>query len=123
MALPSQANPLTSTSPSPRTAALARAFKRAVDEKLVPYLNPDGSWSCKQYTLHVTGERPDQLVCSCVGASAHLVCKHLAVVAFARKYGLRPIRSVAAVQTPAEPRDPAYHLPPSLLRASQGLRS
>ena len=81
---------------SPQCAALARAFDRAKAERLIAFQVSPTAWECKSYTLTVTGPRPQDLACSCIAGTRGLTCKHVATVAFARKYGLHPIRPVAA---------------------------
>jgi len=86
----------TTPTQSPTAAAFARAFDRAVAEKLVAFPNADGTWTCKSYTVTITdAARLTAMTCDCQGGG-HVACKHRAVVAFARKHGVRPIRPVAA---------------------------
>ena len=89
------------TTQSPTAAAFARAFDRAVAEKLVAFPNADGTWTCKSYTVTITdAARLTAMTCDCQGGG-HVACKHRAVVAFARKHGVRPIRPVVGEVAPS----------------------
>jgi hypothetical protein len=83
--------------PTSRTSALSRAFERAKAERLLTFRNEDGTWSCKSYTLTVTGERPQDVACSCPAGTRGLICKHAVLVMFCRKHHVRPIRPVKPV--------------------------
>lgn len=83
-------------------AALLAALARAKAEKLVAYPNPDGTWSCRDHTIRVTGPRAQDVACDCADATyRHRVCKHAVCVVFARKHHVRPVRPVTPV--PAAP--------------------
>ena len=123
-----------------RTSAFARAMARAQAEKLVAYPNQDGTWTCKQYTVTITGRRCDDVACSCQAGAHDIICKHAVCVVAARKWGVRPVRPALEVvpSTPAEIAekarlvaevtrelvafDAAYALPASLAAARSGLR-
>ncbi len=90
---------------SPARQCWLRAWERAVNEKLIPYLNADGSWTVKSYTITVTGASWSHLACSCPGGR-HIACKHRSVVAAAISRGLRPVRGTertAAAPAPFVP--------------------
>jgi hypothetical protein len=88
---------------SPETEALARAFERAVAEKIVVYrvANPTmlgvasvvNGWTLKPYTITITGEQPQDVTCDCASGQHGRACKHRAVAIFARQhhvYAQRP---------------------------------
>ena len=47
---------------------LMRAFRRALAEHLFAYPRPDGRWTCKHYTIDVTGPQPTDVDCDCADA-------------------------------------------------------
>ena len=96
-----------------RTSAFSRAMDRATSERLVAYPNADGTaWTCKSYTVAVTGRRCDDVACSCPAGRNDVICKHAVCVVAARKWHVRPVKpSVAAMD-----------LPPSLAAVRAGLR-
>jgi hypothetical protein len=79
---------------SPARQCWIRAWQRAVDEKLVPYRNQDGTWTEKTYTVVATGLGWSDLTCTCAG-SRHAACKHRAVVAKAIALHVRPIKGTS----------------------------
>lgn len=79
-------------------ARLARAMDRAKAEKLIAFPNADGTWSCKTYTLTITGPKVTQVACNCIAGQSGQVCKHSICVMMARKYHVRPIRPTQAVE-------------------------
>jgi hypothetical protein len=81
---------------SPTRQCWLRAWDRARTEKLIPFPNVDGSWSCKSYTIAVTGAGWSDLSCTCPAGRNGRVCKHVAVVAKSIAAGVRPIRPVPA---------------------------
>jgi hypothetical protein len=115
----------TSKTLSPECAALARAFGRAVSEKIVVFrISPtslgvatvaDGRWTRKPYTLSVVGERAQDVVCCCPASLKGRECKHRATGIFCRKYGVY-------ARQPQPAFDPSNDLPPSLRAARAGLR-
>ena len=123
-----------------RTSAFARAMARAQAEKLVAYPNQDGTWTCKAYTIAITGRRCDDVACSCTAGRNDTICKHAVCVVAARKWGVRPVRPSLGVvpSTPAEVAEKArlvaevthelvafdavYQMPVSLAAARSGLR-
>ena len=85
-------------------AVLRRAFRRAVEEGLSAYPQPDGRWICKHYHLMLTGPRPEDVACDCADAIfRERICKHAACVVFYRVYGLVPCPPLAATQVPSLP--------------------
>ena len=80
-----------------RTSAFARAMARAQAEKLVAYPNQDGTWTCKAYTIAITGRRCDDVACSCTAGRNDTICKHAVCVVAARKWGVRPVRPALEV--------------------------
>lgn len=83
--------------PASKADTLARAFDRAKAERLVAFRNADGTWSCKDYTLTVTGDRPQDVSCSCPAGARGLTCKHAVCVMFCRKHHVLPVRPVERV--------------------------
>jgi hypothetical protein len=79
-----------------------RAWDRAKSEKLIPFRNADGTWSCKSYTIAITGPGWSDITCTCAAGRNGRICKHSAVVAFARANGLSPIRPALVALEGAE---------------------
>jgi hypothetical protein len=103
---------------SPLGSAYKAALGRAAAEKLVAFPDADRTaWSCKGYTVSVTGPKWFDLTCTCKGRR-HVACKHRAAVAFAIRHGLRPIRP--AVKGKEVGASPAFTLQPSVLLAGPG---
>src|SRR5438067_2504588 len=71
-----EAHPMASqiAAQTPTQAALARAFDRAVAERLVAYPIEGGAWVCKTYTLRITGPHAWEVSCSCPATG---ICKHM----------------------------------------------
>jgi hypothetical protein len=82
---------------SDHTSNLARAYRRAVAERLAAYPEAPRRWACKHYTIEITGPTPLELSCDCADAVfRERLCKHAACVAFYRVYGLVPCAPAAA---------------------------
>ena len=86
------ATAVATTTCSPARACWLRAWHLAQAEKLICYPNADGSWSCKSYTIRVTGAGWSALSCTCAAGSHGRACKHCAIVAKCLAVGVRPIR-------------------------------
>jgi hypothetical protein len=103
-------SPRTPSTQSPRDLAveLLASLARAKAERLVAYPSGDGTWSCRDYQIVETGPRPQDVRCDCADAVfRERLCKHSAVVVFARKYGLRPIRPQLQPEPAYEPAEKA----------------
>ena len=103
---------------SPARACWLRAWDRAKAEKLICYLNADGSWSVKTYTIRVTGAGWSDLSCTCAG-NRHVACKHRAIVAKCLAVGIRPIRGTE--KTGKEAAAPATFSPAQLAVIAAGV--
>jgi hypothetical protein len=79
-----------------------RAWDRAKSEKLIPFRNADGTWSCKSYTIAATGPGWSALSCTCAAGRNGRICKHVAVTAKAIAVGVRPIRPALVAQDRTE---------------------
>ncbi len=88
---------ITQTACSPARQCWLRAWDRARTEKLIPYLNADGTWSVRGYTITVTGKGWSDLACTCPGGR-HIACKHRSAVAKAIAVGVRPMRGTEKAQ-------------------------
>jgi hypothetical protein len=95
--------PATATTTSP----LARAFSRAVAEKIVVTHTTDarvlavasvagGAWADKPYHITLTGERPQDVNCDCPAGRNGRTCKHIAAGIFSRKYHVTAVRPAPA---------------------------
>jgi hypothetical protein len=87
---------------SPTRQCWLRAWDRAKSEKLIPFRNADGTWSCKSYTIAITGPGWSDITCTCAAGRNHRVCKHVAVVTKALAAGVRPIRPALVALEGAE---------------------
>jgi hypothetical protein len=87
---------------SPARTCWLRAWDRAKAEKLIPFRNADGSWSCKSYTIATTGAGWSALSCTCAAGRNGRICKHVAVTAKAIAVGVRPIRPALVALEGAE---------------------
>ena len=106
-----------------RTSAFSRAMSRATSERLVAYPNQDSTaWTCKSYTIVVTGRRCDDVACSCPAGQQDRICKHAVCVVAARKWGVRPVKPSVAVPTVAAGYPTPTDLPPSVATIRAGLR-
>ena len=77
---------------SPARACWLRAWDRAKAEKLIPFLNADGTWAVKSYTITITGAGWSDLSCNCAAGRNGRICKHAAVTAKAIAAHVTPIR-------------------------------
>ena len=97
--------------PSAQARHLLSALARATAERLVAYrsLHTPGLWECKQYHIVETGPRPQDVACDCADATfRERVCKHAVCVVFARKHGIRPVRSIPVANPKPAPRCAGY---------------
>lgn len=77
----------TATAARPSIAdAYRAAILRARDEGLSAERNADGTWTVKSYVLTFVGPRWHDITCTCQAGQHGRVCKHAAIVVFARKY-------------------------------------
>jgi hypothetical protein len=76
---------------------LARAYRKAVAERLVAFPEARRRWACKHYTIEVTGPGPLDVACDCADSVfRERICKHAACVVFCRLYGLVPCPPAAS---------------------------
>jgi hypothetical protein len=76
---------------------LARAYRKAVAERLIAFPETRRRWACRRYTIEVTGPNPLDVECDCPDAVyRERICKHAAFVVFCRLYGLVPCPPAAS---------------------------
>lgn len=92
--------------PATIRARLAAAASRAQAEGISARMNADGTWACKTYTIRPFGMAAVDVRCDCAAGYAGLVCKHVAPVIFARKYGLVAVTCKAPAPVEVAPSTP-----------------